>query len=248
MTQRRPCGSSACEEVLIAGLPVQITRKRVRNINLRVRDDGTIALSAPPHTPLSYIETIVRERSDWIAAARQRVATQESRHAKTCENGAIVWVWGLPYRCQLEPAAGTRRTCTFEMAEGTLVCHVPEGRLGTDEQAAARRTSDLSAWLRAKLAERVEQLRPSCEQAVQVRCAGTRIRQMSSRWGSCNTATHKVTLNLNLVHHEPECLEYVLCHELCHLHEPSHNKRFHALMDQCYPNWRSVRNLLNSRC
>ena len=50
-----------------------------------------------------------------------------------------------------------------------------------------------------------------------------------------------------LVHYDQRCLAYVLTHELCHLHEPSHNARFHALMDRFYPDWRTVRALLNGR-
>ena len=61
---------------------------------------------------------------------------------------------------------------------------------------------------------------------------------MTSRWGSCNVSTARITLSTHLVHHDPRCLTYVIIHELCHLYEPSHNERFHALMDGFCPDWR----------
>ena len=72
-----------------------------------------------------------------------------------------------------------------------------------------------------------------------------RIRRMRTRWGTCNTATRTVTLNLELARREPELLEYVVVHELAHLIERGHNKRFYAVMDRHLPDWRLKRRALN---
>lgn len=63
-------------------------------------------------------------------------------------------------------------------------------------------------------------------------------RNMVSRWGSCNVKTGRICLNVQLAAHPPECLEYVVVHELCHLLEASHGPRFKALMDGFLPDWR----------
>lgn len=78
-----------------------------------------------------------------------------------------------------------------------------------------------------------------------VRSSGFTIREMKTRWGSCTVSTGKIRLNLRLAAKPRECLEYVLVHELCHLLEPSHNQRFHALMDQFLPDWRERKKRLN---
>ena len=67
---------------------------------------------------------------------------------------------------------------------------------------------------------------------------------MKTKWGSCNTTTHSINLNLELAKKPPECLEYILVHELIHLLERHHNERFKSLMDQYLPDWRERRNLL----
>ena len=70
---------------------------------------------------------------------------------------------------------------------------------------------------------------------------------MKTRWGTCNTKDKRIWLALNLAKKHPECLNYVIVHELTHLHVPNHSKEFWARMDVYYPQWRDVRKLLNER-
>lgn len=70
------------------------------------------------------------------------------------------------------------------------------------------------------------------------------VKTMKTRWGSCNTIKKRIWINLHLIHKPQICLEYVLVHELVHLLEPSHNKRFYALMTQFMPEWEEYRELL----
>ena len=71
------------------------------------------------------------------------------------------------------------------------------------------------------------------------------VQRMKTRWGSCNPRDRHIRLNTELAKKPPQCLEYVLVHELVHMLEPSHNARFIALMDQFLPEWRTIRNQLN---
>lgn len=70
-------------------------------------------------------------------------------------------------------------------------------------------------------------------------------RRMTTRWGTCNTQTKRITLNLELGRRDPSLLEYVIVHELAHLIERGHNARFYAVMDQHLPDWRMRRRVLN---
>ena len=64
---------------------------------------------------------------------------------------------------------------------------------------------------------------------------------MISRWGVCNVKKRSICYSTYLLLLPDWCVEHVVVHELCHLLEPSHNARFHALMDKYYPNWRAAR-------
>jgi predicted metal-dependent hydrolase len=79
-----------------------------------------------------------------------------------------------------------------------------------------------------------------------VEAAGWGIKKMKTRWGSCNTASRRIWLNLELAKKPPECLEYLVVHELVHLLVRHHDERFNALMDRHLPRWRQARRTLNA--
>lgn len=242
-TRRKP------QELVVDDVRVTLTRKRVRNINLRVRRDGSVAVSAPSSVPLSDIEDLIRQRSDWIRQAQARVAEAEQKSACLCDEGAQVVLWGETLTLRLEPVTPVGRwpQGTFAVEGDTLVAHVDERIVGDDEESQTARDRLLDHWLQEQLIAHITEMLPRCEARVGKRCGTVRLRRMTSRWGSCNVKTGTVALSTELVHHPPRCLEYVITHELCHLHEPSHNDRFHALMDRFYPGWQAVRKELNGR-
>ena len=235
--------------VLSDGTKVTVVRKRVRNINLRVRPDGTVLVSASPRVPPAEVERFVRSREEWVARARERVVRQQEAHETHCLDGAPVLLWGARLTCSLvpSPTRGRHPSCTFGVEDATLRCCVDERIAGCGEQELHARDRALATWLRAEFVARANELLPDCERLVGRQAAGLRFRRMTSRWGSCNVQTGMVTLSTELVHYEERCLRYVIVHELCHLYEASHNEHFHALMDGFLPDWRETRRILNGR-
>jgi hypothetical protein len=71
------------------------------------------------------------------------------------------------------------------------------------------------------------------------------VQRVKTKWGSCNAGARHIRLNTELAKKPPECLEYIVVHELLHLREPTHNERFVALMTRLMPNWRDCRDALN---
>lgn len=98
---------------------------------------------------------------------------------------------------------------------------------------------------RQLLEEEVQRLVAKWEPVIGVQASGITIRRMKTRWGSCNVRTHHININLALYGKPPECLEYVVVHELVHILEPSHNHVFWGYMTQFYPDWKRVRGYLN---
>ena len=86
---------------------------------------------------------------------------------------------------------------------------------------------------------------PYWEKHTGLKCSSWQIRDMKTRWGSCSTATGKIRINLRLAQKDPECLDYVLVHELAHLKQADHGPHFKALMDGFLPGRREVRKKLN---
>ena len=74
-----------------------------------------------------------------------------------------------------------------------------------------------------------------------VKPSGVRYKPMISRWGVCYIKSRSICFSIYLLLLPDWCIEHVVVHELCHLIEPHHNARFHALMDQYYPRWKDAR-------
>lgn len=74
-----------------------------------------------------------------------------------------------------------------------------------------------------------------------------RIRKMKTRWGVCNTKTYVITLNLELITKDINCLDYVIYHELSHLVEANHSKRFWAVVEENFKDYKKYRALTNDR-
>jgi len=105
---------------------------------------------------------------------------------------------------------------------------------------------ELKRQYRQQLLEQLPPLIARYERALQVSVKDIGLRHMKTRWGTCNTRTHRVCFNLELARRSPEALEYVVAHELTHLRVPGHGKRFYALMDEVMPDWREQRRALHS--
>lgn len=224
----------------VDGIEFELENKRVKNLNLRVRRDGTVHVSAPAHVPLAEVERFVRSRATWIARARERQQGRQESVPQLWREPERVRLWGEEYPLLLEEAPSVRSE-SVELRQGSLVLSVASRYLDDSERSVAHRENVAQRWLRERLDDEISALLAHHEPLMGVHATDIRLRSMRSRWGSCNVKTGAITLNSSLVHHPRRCLEYVVVHELCHLLEPSHNARFHSLMDRFYPNWRAVR-------
>jgi hypothetical protein len=141
----------------------------------------------------------------------------------------------------LEISEGSGRPAVRRTADSTLQLHVAAG------SDAAARLRALNRWYRRELSAQLPPLLHAWEARLGIKVAQLRIRQMRTRWGSCNARSRRVCLNLDLIRKPPRCLEYVLVHELVHFFERGHNARFYGLMDELLPLWRECRAELNGQ-
>ena len=123
------------------------------------------------------------------------------------------------------------------------------------ERARARVLASPSAEAENSSPAEVEQWRALVEACVPVllerwepvlgvRAKTVAYRNMKSRWGSCQPATGRICINVRLALYPPECLEYVVVHELAHLIERGHGPRFKAILDAVMPDWKARRDKL----
>ena len=137
----------------------------------------------------------------------------------------------------LQVVCGGRRS-EIQTVPNRIIMTVPEGT------PVERRKHLLTEWYRSELKRMLCVLLPECEARVGVRSSACNVRNMKTRWGSCNISRRSILINLQLVKKPVECLEYVLTHELVHLLEKNHTNRFRSLLDKYYPSWRQAKQIL----
>lgn len=110
-----------------------------------------------------------------------------------------------------------------------------------------QRENVLNEWYREQMKQAVPNVLQKCENITGVQAKEWYVKNMRTKWGTCNIEKKRIWLNLQLVKKTPECLEYVIIHELVHLLERNHNERFCDYMDRFCPNWRIIKENLNQQ-
>lgn len=203
------------------------TRKRVKNWNLRVRPDGSAALSTPFGVSGTQADRYIAGKAAWIAAAQQRFA---GNAARPFADGDRLSIAGKPVCLHIaagEPGPG-------EWEEGRLTLRISAG-LPPEEREGEIRAALCRALL-PRAAQMLEDQLALCLPLVEAE-TGRReerpvltLRWMRSRWGSCSPGRNRITLNAALILAPPECAAYVVIHELCHRTHPDHSAAFHQLV------------------
>ena len=224
--------------IYVEGIEVSLVRKNVKNINLTVLPpDGRVRVSAPRFVPTSKVVEFVSSKLLWIIEKREALAALDIKECNY-ENGETLFVLGNPYVLVLDTAAkrGSVNLCENKMFIG--VC---------DYSDAGEIKRYYDEYLRSVLSREIEYLLPIWEERTGLHPSAWSIRDMSTRWGSCNTETGKLNFALGLGKKDTACIEYVILHELTHLRERGHGERFCAVMDEYMPNWRDIKQKLNAR-
>jgi predicted metal-dependent hydrolase len=116
-------------------------------------------------------------------------------------------------------------------------------RPATDDE---KRRAIVEEWYRERVKKVVAPLIVKWEPVMGVKVDRFFVQRMKTKWGSCSPGTRSIRLNTDLAKKPPECLEYIVVHEMAHLLVRRHNDRFVDLMDKCLPNWKLLRQALNN--
>ena len=222
----------------VGDIEVEVVYKDIKNLYLRVLPpDGRVVVSAPRRVGGATIANFVTAKLGWIRRKQRAMQEQRLREQREGASGETLYVWGR--RCRLTVVEGARYGMEVDGADALFT--VRDG--STPEQ----RSAWLREWQREQLCEALERVLPVWEERTGLYPAQWRTKYMKTRWGTCNTRARRVWFNVRLAEYPPECLEYVVLHELAHLREPSHNADFKAILDAHMPNWRSVRRMLDDQ-
>ena len=233
-------------KLIINQIPVEIEKKKIKNMYLRVLPpDGRLYITAPLKMPEKAITLFVQSKSDWIKKQQDKLRSNpEEEHEIMHPNfitGEAVLLWGKTYQIEVMYRKPRNRIVII----GDKLCL--ELHKSMEESTVKQRSEIINKWYREALSIEIPELFIRWEKIIGVHASEWTIRDMKSRWGSCNVRSRKICLNLQLAKKPLEGLEYVVVHELVHLLEKSHNHVFKAYMDQFLPGWRAIKARLNGR-
>jgi predicted metal-dependent hydrolase len=183
------------------------------------------------------VRLAVISRLAWIKRQQAKYQDQERQSAREYVSGESHYYQGNRYLLNVvyhdaPPKVVIRNKTTLDLFV----------RTGSD---TAQRERVLLAWYRQQLKHMIPPLIAKWEAIIGVEIADWGVKQMKTKWGSCNIEARRIWLNLELIKKPAHCLEFIMVHEMVHLLERNHNDRFIAHMDQFMPQWRFLRDELN---
>lgn len=226
------------ESIDLGGIATEVIRKRIKHVHLSVYPPaGRIRISAPEHMALDTIRVFAISKLPWIKSQQRKVRAQKREAPRDYIDRESHYLWGKRY---LLTVIERDAAPTIDLQHKRIVLGV---RPSTSTE---RREELLDAWYREQLKMALPPLLEKWEALMNVKTSKVFVQRMKTKWGSCNPNSHAIRLNTDLAKKPPECLEYIIVHELAHLIEPSHNARFVSVMNLFMPKWEYFREELNN--
>ena len=216
----------------------ELTRKNVKNINMRLKPDGRILVSANSRVRLEQIENMIENYSDNIISYIENLEKKKIENkGKGGENKDIILFLGRTYQRKIVKAAKDNIEIegdyfyiyTLDIEDGVAI----ESKI---EQFIEKQTVEILGDLFEK---RYLEFTEICDKLPTLK-----FRKMTSRWGSCIPSKNKITLNKWLIQAPIECIDYVIVHEYCHFIHPNHSADFYKEVEKHCPEWKRYRNML----
>lgn len=216
----------------------ELTYSARKTLGIAVRQDQGVVVTAPEGSALDDIKALVHKRGGWILKQQQELDRYpDTSPPREYVSGETYTYLGRRYRLKVYESLKD----IVKPIRGWL-------RVYAQDSDPARIRRLVEAWYHRQ-AKRVFAARlENCylrAQHLGISYPALSVRTMKNRWGSC-PGPGRILLNVHLAQAPPECIDYVILHELCHLVEANHGPRFETLMDRLLPDWRERREKLNT--
>lgn len=216
-----------------------LERKDVKNLNLRIRKDGSVFVSTNETVSCEEIDRFVYSKAAYILKAIDyfREMDQYRPQPKQYVSGETFYIQGRGLRLRVSQAEKD----TISSDGVYIFLEVKD--INDIERKRRIMTRFLNQQCKMVFDEVMDDLYPLIKK-YGVEKPTLRIRDMETRWGSCLTKKRIITLNKRLLEAPRNCIEYVVMHELCHLVHPNHSKLFYSFLTMLMPDWKERKKVL----
>lgn len=221
----------------VRGIDIDVIYKDIKHLHIGVYPPlGRVRVAAPMRLDDDQVRLAVIQRLTWIKRQRDKLRAAERQSEREMITGESHYIWGIRRRLTVIERPGRAHV---EIDGARLLLYTP---LGT---SADKRREYLDHWYREQLRQVIPDLIFKWERELGVSVPQWTIRRMKTKWGSCNRETRHLWFNVELAKKHPDCLEYIVVHEMMHYFERNHGEHFTTLMNQHLPDWRQRRDQLN---
>ena len=217
-----------------------LERKDVKNLNLRIRKNGSVYVSANYLVQDDVVDNFIERKANYILAAKKKFGelSELSLTPKKYISGESFLVLGKNLR--LVVSKGPKDTIN---SDGLfLYLTVKNTEDFPKKERIVKKYFD--NYRKNYFGETISNIYPVFVK-YGVQMPRLCIRNMETRWGSCSLVNGTITLNKHLLEAPPHCVEYVVMHEFCHFIYPNHSKQFYAFLTMLMPDWKERKQTLD---
>ncbi|MGB8455519.1 MAG: SprT family zinc-dependent metalloprotease [Anaerocolumna sp.] len=220
----------------------EIIRKKVKNINLHVKSDGRIIISANSRVSPKYIEEFILRKADWIEKSLKRFENRDMDYNKDFKlsEGECIKLLGIEYPIYI--LASLVNHIEINNTGISIYNRFPEDKV----RIKAMWEKWYGAFIKEVFYQSVKEIHLKFL-PYHVAMPVIKIRKMKTRWGSCSVYSGMITLNTALIHAPIECIEYVAAHELTHFLQPNHSSKFYNMLGIIMPDHKERKKLLENQ-
>jgi len=207
--------------------------KDVKHSNLKVKPNKEVILTVPLNMTKKEIDHILKKRAGWIDKQLELFSKNEQLQKEFVSGESFVYL-GRNYRIKVIESKEEKA----RLSRGYFHLYVK------DKSNYSKKEKLVYEWYKTKAEEHFHQLIEKYTTVVKVEINNVRIRQMKTRWGSCNPTKSYINLNIELIKKPKAAIEYVVFHELAHLLHQNHDKRFYNYLSLHMPDWKKRKDKL----
>lgn len=224
-------------QITVSNIKIDVEKKDIKNLHLGVYPpNGRVRIAAPLKVDDESIRLFAISKLSWIRKQQRSFASQERETEREFISGESHYFNGRRYLLNIIHTEGKAMVV---LRHRHIDLYIKPG------SSREKRASVIAKFYRNYLNEQIPSLIAKWEKKMKVRVDEYGIKQMKTKWGTCNIEAKRIWLNLELAKKPFSCLEYIVMHEMVHLLERHHNNIFIAYMDKFLPQWRALKNELN---
>lgn len=212
---------------------IKVSQRKVKLLRLTITSSGEIKITAPIFVSKKNIIEFLISKQNWIEENKKKVYVLNKE--KELKNGSSVFLWGKKYCLEI-----TKST------KNKIVFYEDKAVIQTNDLSQENLQKILKAYYKKELKKVLPCYIEKWENITGLKVNGFSIRDMKTRWGSCNVVNHTISINVQVVKKEIDCLDYLVLHEVAHIKEKSHNQNFKNFLSKYMFNWKILRKNLKN--